>query len=108
MGRRAGAIGPDTVVARSEEPVAVEVDQSVVMMSLDQGMYYGLEGTGRRIWTLLERPRSAGELCRELVKEFDVDPAECLHQVSEFLEELRRADLIRIHDAGSTGSSRPA
>ena len=43
------------------EPVAVEVDRTVVMMSVEQGKYFGLEGTGPRIWALLERPRSVRE-----------------------------------------------
>lgn len=99
-------IRPDTVVIRNEEPVAVEFDRSVVMMSLDQGMYFGLEGTGPRIWALLEQPRSVKQLCGELAREFEVDPETCLRDVSAFLEELRRAQLVKIHDeaAGSIQS----
>ena len=93
-----GQIGPDTLVVRSDEPVAVEVDRTVVMMSLAQGMYYGLEGVGPRIWALLERPRSAAELCAELVTEFDVEAEECLQEVCGFLEQLRHAELIRIQE----------
>jgi len=91
-------IGPDTVVTRSEEPVAVEADRSVVMMSVDQGMYFGLEGTGPRIWALLEQPRSVRQLCEELMREFDVDPAICRREVDTFLKHLRRAQLVRFDD----------
>ena len=31
-------IQPETVVSRNEEPMAVEVDRTLVMMSLAQGM----------------------------------------------------------------------
>jgi hypothetical protein len=68
------------------------------MMSLSQGMYFGLEGAGPRIWSLLERPRSAAELAADLVGEFEVDEATCLRDVCEFLEALKDAQLIRIHD----------
>ena len=98
-------IGPDTVVARSEEPVAVEIDRSVVMMSLAQGMYFGLEGAGTRIWALLDRPRSAAQLATELRAEFEVDEATCLRDVCEFLQALKDAQLIRIHDE-TTGPAR--
>ncbi len=91
-------IGPSTVVVRHEEPVAVEVDRTVVMMSLAQGMYFGLEGAGPRIWALLEEPRPVAELCAQLAQEFEVDPDTCLTDVCEFLEELERAHLIRIRD----------
>lgn len=100
-------IGLETVVARNEEPVAVEVDRTVVMMSVDQGMYFGLEGTGPRIWALLEQPRSVQQLCDELMKEFDIDAEACRIEVCNFLEELRRAQLVRIHDKAAS-SAHPA
>ena len=99
-------IGPASVVARNEEPIAVEVDRSVVMMSLDQGMYFGLEGTGPRIWALLEQPRTVQQLCDELMATFEVDPAVCFREVCTFLEEMRRAQLVRIHDE-APGTVRP-
>ncbi len=91
-------IGPETLVTRSDEPVAVEVDHTVVMMSVDQGMYFGLEGVGPRIWSLLEQPRSVRQLCEALIAEFDVAPDICRREVGTFLEELRRAQLVRFHD----------
>ncbi len=87
-------IGPDTRVTRSDEPVAVEVDRTVVMMSVEQGKYFGLEGPGSRIWALLERPSTPHELRDALLKEFAVDPDQCLLDVCDFLEQLRLAGLV--------------
>jgi len=89
-------IGPETVVARNEEPVLVEVDRTVVMMSVDQGMYFGLEGAGPRIWALLEHPRTVRQLCDALIGEFEVDAEACRLETCNFLEELKRAQLIRV------------
>jgi coenzyme PQQ synthesis protein D (PqqD) len=91
-------IGPETLVTRNDEPVAVEVDRTVVMMSVDQGMYFGLEGVGPRIWSLLEQPRSFRQLCDALTAEFEVVPDACRREVGAFLEELRRVHLVRFHD----------
>lgn len=101
-------IGLSTIVARHEEPVAVEVDRTVVMMSIDQGMYFGLEGTGPRIWALLDQPRSVGSVCDALISEFDVDAEECRREVIDFLEELRRAQLIRVHDEAAGPARSPS
>ncbi len=95
-------IGSETLVTRSEEPVAVEVDRTVVMMSVDQGMYFGLEGVGPKIWALLEQPRSVRQLCEALMSEFEVAPEVCRREVGSFLEELRRAQLVRFHDPATT------
>ena len=100
--------GPETVVARNDEPVAVEVDRTVVMMSLDQGMYFGLEGTGPRIWAMLEQPRSVQQLCDALMSEFEVDEETCRREVCNFLEELRRAQLVRVHDEGDSSLRPPS
>jgi hypothetical protein len=90
--------GPGTLISRNEEPVAVEADRTVVMMSVEQGMYFGLEGVGGRIWALLERPRTFAELCESLVAEFQVDPEVCRKDVGAFLQEMLRARLVRLND----------
>jgi hypothetical protein len=99
-------IGLGTVLSRSDEPVAVEVEGRVVMMSVDQGMYFGLEGVGPRIWSLLEEPRSVRDICETLAAEFDVDAATCEREVLSFLGELRSAELVRVH-ADSDAESAP-
>jgi hypothetical protein len=92
------SISARTIVVRSDEPIAVEMDHATVMMSLAQGMYFGLEGVGPRIWALLVTPRRVSDLCDELAREFDVAPATCLDDVCGFLEELHQEKLIRIDD----------
>jgi len=69
------------------------------MMSLDQGKYYAVAATGKRIWDLLAEPRSLGEVCDILEAEFDVTPEVCRNEVLAFAEQLLRNDLIEI---GST------
>ena len=80
----------------------MEVDRTVVMMSIDQGRYFGLEGVGPRIWSLLEQPRSFRQLCEALLDEFEIAPEDCRREVTTFLEELRRADLVRFHDPATS------
>lgn len=90
------ALKGETRLVQNREPVAVEVDRTIVMMSLDQGKYYGLEGAGGRIWKLLEEPRTVDDLCEALQREFDVEPDVCRRDVLEFLTELARERLILI------------
>jgi hypothetical protein len=101
-------IGLDTVVSRNDDLVAVEVDRTVVMMSIEQGMYFGLDGAGPRIWSLLGTPHTVDELCRELGQEFDVELDVCRDDVSAFLGELVEAGLVRIHDQTAANPRPPA
>jgi hypothetical protein len=91
-------IGPGTRVVQNREPLAVEVDRSIVMMSLDQGKYYGLEGVGGRIWKLIEEPATIAEVCRVLESEFEVDAETCRREVVEFLTQLASEQLIHVVD----------
>jgi len=95
-------IRPDTVVVQSRDPVAVEVDQAVVMMGLEQGKYYGLEGVGGRIWSLIEEPRSVRAVCDVLVAEYEVERGICLREVTSFLTEMAREKLVRVADEASS------
>jgi hypothetical protein len=78
------------------EPVAVEVDRSVVMMSIAREKYYSLGGVGGRIWELVQEPRSVGDLCERLAEEFDVEAAVCRSDVEEFLLNLLDEGLIEV------------
>lgn len=96
-----------TVLKRSEEPVAVEVDRTVVMMSVEREKYYSLDGVGGRIWELLAAPRTLDSLCTSLMAEFDVGMDECRADVEEFVINLAEEGLIEVSNE-SAGPVRPA
>ena len=90
------SIQPSSRVARSEAIVFTELDDTVLMMDVEEGRYYELEPVGARIWALIEsRPRIA-EVCEALVADYEVAPDVCGDEVREFLNELRRREVVRI------------
>ncbi len=88
-----------TTVARSDELVSAEMGKEMVMMSLQQGQYFGLNTIGSRIWELLEQPMTVAELCKRLVVSYAVDPETCQQDTLDFLQELYAAKIITIVDA---------
>lgn len=89
-------LNEETLIVQSREPVAVEVDRTVVMMSIEREKYYSLDGVGGRIWELLRQPRAVGALCSRLAGEFEVDPDTCRADVEEFLNQLLEEGLIEV------------
>ena len=79
-------VTPASLVSRNEAIVFTDLDDTIVMMDVDEGQYYELDRIGARIWTLLETSRSAADLCDVLSAEFDVDPDTCLRDILEFLQ----------------------
>lgn len=87
---------PQTRYRRSPEMVHSSIDGEVVMMSVDKGEYFGLNAMGSRIWELLEKPHSVVELCRELMRNFEVDQETCQAEVSRFLGEIADQKLVAV------------
>lgn len=89
-----------TVVARSEEVIASEIDGEVVMMNVALGSYSLLDDIGSEIWGLLERPCPVSDLCEKLMERYDVKKDQCQRDLLVFLNELVANNII-IADASA-------
>ena len=82
-------------ILRSQEIVSGNMDNEIVMMSIQQGEYYGINPVGSRIWELLEQPRTAAGICDILAEEYDVPAEECRRDVLEFVGQLFDKKLVQ-------------
>lgn len=85
-----------STVKRSPEPVSSEIDDELVILSIERGRYYGTELVGQRIWQLLAAPIRVDSLCDTLMAEFEVERDICEQEVLAFLDQLRREGLIEV------------
>jgi hypothetical protein len=76
--------------------VSTELDQETVLMSINAGAYYGLEGPARSIWEKLETPLTFTQLVDFLVDEYRVSPETCASDVQKFLAEMEQEGLLRV------------
>ena len=86
----------DCAVRRNEEIIFTELDDAVVMMNPDTGIYYELDPVGTRIWSLLKDVSSVPRLCDELVREYDVAQEVCRRDVLEFIERALELQIIQV------------
>ena len=89
-------IGMDSVVARNEDIFAGQIDDELVMVSIESGNYFVLNLTARRIWDLLESPLSISEICDKLMEEYEIDPQNCQAEVLQFAEKLLSKHIITL------------
>ncbi len=75
---------------------STELDQETILMSIDAGAYYGLEGPARTIWEHLATPLTFSSLVDRIVQEYDVSPESCAADIEPFLAEMEREGLIRV------------
>jgi len=91
-------ITTDSVITQIEEIVASDIDGETVMMSVENGKYYGLDNVGSRIWELIERPVKISKLIDTLLEQFDVDRETCEKDVLTFLNQLNEDKILTVSD----------
>jgi hypothetical protein len=82
------------MIRRSDDPLSALVDGNVLMMSIERGQYFSLNGAGSRIWELLEHPTDAAAIVKRLTDEYEVTSDVCSPQVEAFLKRLRERGLL--------------
>ena len=92
-------MSPDTILQRVDGKAARQIDGALLMQDAETGVFWGLEGVARRIWELLETPRTLSELCTALREEYDVEDATCRADVTEFVRDLEREGMVAVNVA---------
>jgi hypothetical protein len=86
----------DSVVVRVPGVTAAPVGDDLVILNLARDDYVALDVIGRRVWELVEEPRTVADVCASLRSEFE-DPAQRIEaDVLDFLNELSSEGLVRV------------
>jgi|SRR5687767_2196970 hypothetical protein len=86
----------DASVVASDRQLSTTLAEEVIILGLDDSMYYGLSGAGARIWELLQTPRTIGEIAQTITEEFDADRARVEADLDPLLADLASRGLIVI------------
>ena len=86
---------PEEIVTARPEHVASELSGETVILSLDRGIYYGLDPVGTHVWQLIQRPTTVDEVCRCLCQVFDVELERCRQEVAVLLHDMDGAGLLQ-------------
>ena len=81
-----------------EGNIVSDMGSEKVMLSIENGKYYNLGQIGGDIWELLNEQDSIKKIIDSLMKEYEVDYAECQEQVLSFLKSLQKEGLIKIEE----------
>lgn len=78
----------------NEAVVAAELDNEMVLLNVETGVYFGLDELGTRVWSLLVDGIDGEEIMRQLLDEYDVERNRLDADVAEFLKSLHAKGLI--------------
>jgi len=90
-----GSGGSDLRYLRNSRAISGRLDDELVMMDIEQGKYFALNPVATRIWELLEKPLTVGELCLQLRQEYDVEEEQCLAETMACIDDMARFGLVK-------------
>lgn len=91
----------NSVIVAASDQVSSELQEGeIAILNLKDGVYYGLNSVGSRIWNLIQTPKSVAELREVLLAEYDVDVEVCTRELMDLLDNLSNKKLIEVNAAG--------
>jgi hypothetical protein len=89
-------ITKSSIISRSKEIVFNKLDDEIMMMSIKNSEYYGLDNIASRVWEILANPSTLSQIVKTLMEEFEVSEESCYTDITEFLKALDEKNLIEI------------
>ncbi|TXT35021.1 MAG: coenzyme PQQ biosynthesis protein PqqD [Comamonadaceae bacterium] len=89
-------ITADSIICHSHGQVATSIDDQIVLLSLDKGNYYGMNGVLTSIWHWVAQPMRVSDICKKLIETYEVSDEVCKKDVQRILLELQQEGLIEI------------
>lgn len=90
----------DASVVATERQLSTTLGDEVIILGLDDSMYYGLTATGARIWELVQTPRTIDDILSVITAEFEVDRERAEADLQPLLADLQARGLVAITRSG--------
>jgi len=91
-------ISENSTVAAIKEQVSSEMDGDIIIFNMKNGIYYGLDSVGTKIWNLIQEPKTVREIHDAILNEYDVEPERCMNDLVSLLNRLSEERLIEVKD----------
>jgi|ERR1051326_4951226 hypothetical protein len=96
LGREVIQLAEGTTIVASAQQVFCDLDGEAAILNLVNGVYYGLDPVGTRVWNLLQQPRTLIELRDILIAEYDVDAVLLESDIRNLLSLLADNQLVEV------------
>ena len=87
-------MNPDTRLSIPPQVISRLVGDETVLLDLESGVYFGLDGVGKRIWESIGEGLSLGETAAVIVSEYEVEEDQARADVTEFARDLVERGLL--------------
>jgi coenzyme PQQ synthesis protein D (PqqD) len=73
-----------------------DLEGNVVILNVDSGVYFGLDGSGGQIWRELVDHGSVEKAFESLKQQFDIGPDELRHDLDDLVDQLVGKGLVQL------------
>ena len=95
-GPSVGEYAADDRVRRTASVLSQEIFDEAVLLDTSGGLYFGVNPTGRLLWSAIVEATPLAELARLLVTCFGISEEQAWGDVRRFVGELERHGLVEI------------
>jgi hypothetical protein len=85
-----------TRVVASRSQLSTQLAGEAVILGLGDSIYYGLAGTGARIWELVQQPAALSDVANTMSHEFDVERGAALDDLLALTGDLLSRGLLEV------------
>ena len=82
----------------ADDVVSCDLDGEAAILNLKDGVYYGLDPIGAKIWNLIQKPRVLNEIVEMIFSEYDVDKNRCKSDIFDLIEDLLDNGLVKVNE----------
>jgi len=87
-----------TVITVNKDYVYCNVEDEMVLLGMEDGIYYGLNPVGAFIWEQIKEPKTIDQVRDAILAEYDVEKAECERDLFELLHEMTGKGLVEVKE----------
>ena len=85
----------DTQLSIPPQVMSRLVGDETVLLDLASGIYFGLDGVGKRIWESVAEGHNLGQTAAVIAAEYEVEEAKAQADVIEFTNDLLERGLLK-------------
>lgn len=83
-------------ITRHSDMLSAEIGGEAIMMSIENGAYFGLNPVATRIWDLIEQPKSVAALIQTITDEYEVSSEQATDDVQVFVADMIERGIAQI------------
>lgn len=87
-----------TVITVNKDYVYCNVEDEMVLLGMEDGIYYGLNSVGAFIWEQIKEPKTIVQVRDAILAEYDVEKSQCERDLFELIQEMTEKGLIEVKD----------